>query len=299
VSVPTPGPKLHHYVPQMHLRRFADGAERLITVDIARNSRFPRSVGDAAAQNYFYAVDDDEGRRSMAVEQALSELEGVAASAIDRLLAGDFPPAADTREAIATFLGLQWTRTPRARDGTNRITDAAARLLTRAHGPEGFAAALRKAGEEVTDDEAAALWREVVSGTAFRITATQDTHIRLMLEAGEAVATLFANMPWQLVRFERRGLLTCDHPIGLWHHAEKQRRFGIGPATAEEIWFPLERRTALLVSTQWDDGELLEPSTRLARRINQIMVVGARRWLYHHPADAPTKGLALPRRTEA
>jgi len=295
----TAGPKLHHYVPQMHLRRFADGAGRLVTVDLARNSQCPQSVGDAAAQNYFYAFDDDEGRRSMAVEQALSELEGVAAAAIDRLLAGDFPPTADTREAIAAFLGLQWTRTPRARDGTNRIADAAARLLTRARGPEEFAAALRKTGEDVTDEEAATLWQDVVAGTAFRITATQDTHIRLMLEAGEAAAALFAGLPWQLVRFERRGLLTCDHPIGLWHHAEQQRRFGIGPATAEEIWVPLERRTALLVSTQWGDGELLEPSTRLARRINQIVVVGARRWLYHHPADAPTKGLALPRRAEA
>jgi hypothetical protein len=283
----------------MHLRRFADGAGRLVTVDLATNSRFPQSVGDAAAQNHFYALDDDEGGRSMAIEQALSELESVAAAAIDRLMAGDFPPAADTREAIAAFLGLQWTRTPRARDGTNRITDAGARLLTRARGPGEFAAALRKTGEDVTDEEGAALWQDVVAGTAFRITATQDTHIRLMLEVGEVAAALFASLPWQLVKFERRGLLTCDHPIGLWHHAEQRRRYGIGPATAEEIWFPLERRTALLVSTQWDDGELLEPSTRLARRINQIMVVGARRWLYHHPADAPTKGLALPRRAEA
>jgi Protein of unknown function (DUF4238) len=294
-----PGPKLHHYVPQMYLRRFADDAERLITVDLATNSRFPQSVGDAAAQNYFYAVDNDEGGRSMAVEQALSELESAAAANIDRLLAGDFPPAADTREAIAAFLGLQWTRTPRARDGTDRITDSGARLLTHAQGPAGFAEALRRAGEDVTDEEAAELWQELVSGTAFRVTATQDTHIRLMLEAGDAVATLFANLPWQLVRFERRGLLTCDHPIGLWHHDEKRRRFGIGPATAEEIWVPLERRTALLVSTQWDDGELLAPSARLARRINQIVVVGARRWLYHDPADAPTQGIALPRRTEA
>lgn len=61
-------------------------------------------MGDAAAQNYFYAVDDDEGGRSMAVEQALSELEGAAAAAIDRLLTGDFPPTADTREAVAAFL---------------------------------------------------------------------------------------------------------------------------------------------------------------------------------------------------
>jgi hypothetical protein len=256
-------------------------------------------VGDAAAQNYFYAVDDDEGGRSMAVEQALSELEGAAAAAIDRLLTEDFPPTADTREAVAAFLGLQWTRTPRARDRTNQLTDAAARLLTQAHGPAGFAAVLREAGQEITNEEAVELWQDLVSGTAFRVAAAQETHVRLMLEAGEAVAALFAGLPWQLVRFERRGLLTCDHPIGLWHHAEKQRRFGIGPVTAEEIWVPLERRTALLISAQWDDGELLEPSTRLARRINQIVVVGARRWLYHHPADTPTERLALPRRTEA
>jgi len=172
------------------------------------------------------------------------------------------------------------------------------RLLLRALGPRGLEQALGEADEETTMEEATEIWEALMDPSRYEISAHQNGQIGLMLDAGIRVAEVFATMTWQIVRFARRPLLTCDHPIGLWRRPSAQDAlFGIGPATADLACFPLDRRTALLMRSNASIENEVMPTTRLAKALNQIWVAGAQRWLYFHPQDNPLAAVILPQQS--
>lgn len=84
--------KRHHYVPQSYLLGFADGNKRLMTVPLDGVESYIQSVENAAAESYYNAFVDQQGERSMVVEEQLSAIEGDGVSAIKRILSGEFPP---------------------------------------------------------------------------------------------------------------------------------------------------------------------------------------------------------------
>lgn len=252
-------------------------------------------MGSAAAANYFNAIEEEDGGRSNEVEHLLSQFEGAGAAAISRILAGEFPPTPETRRDVSVLLGLQWTRTPRARASVDRVMAEGSRLFLKMLGPRGFEQALSEAGEETAIEEATEIWEGLMDPSRYKIGARQNGQIGLMIDAGVRVAEVFATMKWQLVRFARRPLLTCDHPIGLWRRpGAHDALFGIGPATADLACFPLDRRTALLMRSNASVEDEMLPTTRLAKVINQLWVAGAQRWLYFHPEDNPLAGVMLP-----
>jgi hypothetical protein len=72
------GPKLHHYVPQFHLRRFADSKGRFWVWDKAADRVFPSAPGGIAAETQFYRLTQYEmlGHDPLTMEKQLSALEG-------------------------------------------------------------------------------------------------------------------------------------------------------------------------------------------------------------------------------
>jgi hypothetical protein len=287
--------KRHHYVPQAYLRGFADQDERLRTVPLDGAAPFLQAVDTAAAENYYNAVVDEQGERSDQLEVALSSLEGDGIEAIRTLLYGPFPPDGGTRHRLAAYLGLQMARTPRVRAHLDQLTDRMAKTMVAFSGPSGLRRALEESGGEVSDEDAKSLGSYLSEFDQYQVRPDQNTQVRHMLEAAEVLAEPFALLPWALIAFQRKALLTSDNPIGLWLPPSERRPFeGIGLLTADEVWFPINRRTALLVSPHADDGTVLVPTAKWARRINQLVALWAHRWLYHHPHDNPVDGLRLP-----
>src|SRR3954469_8844968 len=74
----TNGPKLHHYVPKFHLRRFADPKGRLWVWDKTADRVFPSAPGGIAAETQFYRLTQYEvlGHDPLTMETQLSALEG-------------------------------------------------------------------------------------------------------------------------------------------------------------------------------------------------------------------------------
>jgi hypothetical protein len=96
------------------------------------------------------------------------------------------------------------------------------------------------------------------------------------------------------MQFQRKGLLTSDNPIGLYS-ASRRDYEGIGLKTAGAIWFPLDRRSVLLIGPLLpEDGIRIPPTAKRAKLVNATVGSWAYRFIYHHPDDDPTNGIRLP-----
>jgi hypothetical protein len=101
---------------------------------------------------------------------------------------------------------------------------------------------------------------------------------------------------------ERRGpgeplLLTSDNPVGLWTTARDGEQPSHGASTAQAIFLPLDRQTALAMVHRGTDAVATPGSVR-ARVINLAVASGAERWIFHHPSDRPLRQLQLPPRAD-
>jgi hypothetical protein len=114
-------PKLHHYVPQFYLKRFANANGKLWVWDKLKDAIFQTNPKNVAAENNFYWMQElaDAGHDPNALEKQLSVLETNASLITDQWLYWfsdldlgrqiDIPDA--NREEVALFVAVQWLRT--------------------------------------------------------------------------------------------------------------------------------------------------------------------------------------------
>lgn len=127
-------PKLHHYVPQFHLRRFVDGAGRLWAWDKQTDRVFPTSPGSIAAGTQFYRLTQYEadGHDPLTLEKQLSQLEGEVAGITEQWLEWlevmapldvvTIPRA--NRRLVALHLAAQFLRTADTREILSALMEA-------------------------------------------------------------------------------------------------------------------------------------------------------------------------------
>jgi hypothetical protein len=72
---------------------------------------------------------------------------------------------------------------------------------------------------------------------------------------------------------------------------------GVGVATADEIWFPLDRGNALILHSNQLVGEKVtdSPSTYTADQFNQEVISSSYQEIYCNEADLPQVAALLPR----
>jgi Protein of unknown function (DUF4238) len=291
--------KKHHWVPQLHLRRFASDGEQIATVDLATQRRFTQSVRDAAAANNYNEVTLTDGSTSDRVERFLGEMEGDAARVIRGVIDQErFPPEGDDRLGLGFYLAFQYLRTPATRRFFEQLAEHTFNLEVAAGGPQALRKALESRGETVTDEMVADEWK-IIRDFDWSLTLPTNEQLRQSLELAQEFAPAIASMAWHLVRFEHKKLLTCDHPVGLLPRNDKPAWSGTGFFTASLIWLPLSREVGLMARPVLPEDPHppedvpVPPTAKLANILNQITVCSADRWLYHHPDDDPTQALEL------
>jgi hypothetical protein len=281
-----------HYVPQFLLRRFAKNGQ-MRAYDMETGKYFIETVKQAASLDHFNRIENPDEPVSNDLERFFTKVEGLAAGAIARLVSGLWPLPTGDRDALAGFVALQAVRTKRTRDLIQAVTDLTVSMMaaetTRDEVRQAFEAIGRTLTEEELDGEWE-LWR------GMRATAHPHSHLKTMLEvAGQAFPMLRTQRALGFVQFERRGLLICDHPVGLYSSLASDVN-GIGIESAEEIWLPIDRRAAIVFTTELEQDTRFRPTTKLGQRINELVAGSARQWLYHHPEDTPFADLAeMPR----
>lgn len=72
---------------------------------------------------------------------------------------------------------------------------------------------------------------------------------------------MWANMQWSLNVFQRRTLLTSDHPVMLLPPTEDDPHFGVGIATAAGYGAPLSRHLGLVINASPNLPDMRVPGT--------------------------------------
>ncbi|HEX8436072.1 DUF4238 domain-containing protein [Archangium sp.] len=118
-------PKLHHYVPQFYLRRFANATGQLFVWDKTRDRSFATSPRHLAAEHDFYWHDElaAHGHDPLTLEKQLSNIEGETSRITSQWL--EWLPAAEpgeripipdiNRKIVSQFMAIQVLRTLESR----------------------------------------------------------------------------------------------------------------------------------------------------------------------------------------
>jgi len=262
-------PRRQHTVPRFLLERFArrDRITMVSRADLTR--RHEVSVRDATVHKDFYTLEGDGLPADYAVEHHLSEIEGKAASAIREVSSvGGFPPSDRCRVHLVHFLAWQLVRGEAQRASTPALVQHLADEIVRRNFPDAKPS-------EYPRVQVSKIW----------------SLAQLPALVQQILPSLLAR-PWHLLKFQQPALITGDMPVSLWQSTETPDR-GVSPIFADELRFPLDPQTALVLGTGEDETEI-QGNLRAATAINTCLGTYCRRWLLHRPTHQPLQGLSLP-----
>jgi hypothetical protein len=120
------------------------------------------------------------------------------------------------------------------------------------HDEEAARAYLRgKDGIEPDEEMVQALLETVEDMDNWEISPHQSDMVRDMVRVGFQATPFFLGRRWSSVKFAEPGLVLTDKPITLYQKPERHYRWlGVGLATADWLWLPLDRSTALIVHNE-------------------------------------------------
>lgn len=298
----------HHVVPRFYLDGFAR-QRQIGVVQLPGDTRFLQNVSDATVQNHFYTVADHPDGPDV-FERAMGRVEAEAATVLRKVLDEDvWPLPGDDRETLATLITLQVLRGPTQRQQMRQTALAAARLLVDTTTPQRLQKLAAENGEQLSAEDAARQLEDLRAAGAIDVMVSAASHIGQIEYLLPRLIRYITGRPWTLIRFARRGLITSDSPVSLVPDPSVPAHMRMGLMTARGFTFPLNRRTALMMSSpepfinagrHVDEVaagvfDLSRPgSTRQERAINLSTALGARERIYHHPDDDAFVPKVLP-----
>jgi len=295
-----------HVVSRFYLNGFASDVGRIRRVALPGEPAHVLSTGDASVIKDFYTITLPDGTQSDMFEKAFGEVEGPASAALRKLLGGTWPITGDHRAALATWIALQHLRAEDVRASQGSMNAQFIRLIVGTAGKQALRALIEKAeSRDVPDAELDREWADITKPGGPDLIPDVKQHIKILMDLLPGMAAYLHDCHWTLFRFTRRSMVTSDHPVSLVVGDDHPEWSGVGIATAELFLIPLSRRIALTIQPH-DRFPSLPPgldrvpdfqhdgTTQIANSINQQTVLGARKYVYHHPEDSPLKRLHLP-----
>ncbi|MEU0083644.1 DUF4238 domain-containing protein [Streptomyces sp. NPDC006274] len=290
-----------HTVSRFYLNGFADDAGRIRRVSLPGDPAPILSTGDASVIKDFYTVTLPDGSLSDFFEKGFSKIEGSAAEALKLILSGTWPIQGEHRKSFATWIALQHLRAEQIRQNQKNHNAEMIRLLVGVSGKEALRSLIQEAEERVVSDEELDIeWHDLTKPGGPDMAADANDHIRLLMNLLPSTSTYLNDCQWTLYKFTRRSIITSDHPVSLVVAPDYPAWQGVGIFTADLFLVPLSRRHALTIQPKnlREDMEIpdftVSGSTKIARSINQETVMGARKYIYHHPEESPLQGIYLP-----
>lgn len=282
-----------HTVPRTYLRGFADPKSRLRAFDRITQRVLPIGVSDATVVNHIYDVPSNvEGLDSQAIENYLAQSEGAATSPIEKVRSGRGIVEPEDRQPLVEFLALQMTRTTRIWEEVHQLGDWYGKVWLEGISREGVRERFRDAGIEPSDHDVEEVMKFAGNLDKYRIVPPDGSFLLMFLAAYERILPFLAGgWNWLVVR-SGRPFLTSDHPVVMIGDSFNG---GLGVANADEIWLPVGRHHAVVLSR--DDslpGIILNVPPAHAKRVCQRIALESTRWLFWHPKDDPLEGIDVP-----
>jgi Protein of unknown function (DUF4238) len=139
-------PKNHHFVAQMHAKRFTDNKGKLWAFNKQGDTIFRALPKAVFAETHLYTIEAADGNKDTSLESDLSQLEGDANFIIEKLVTAarsGRPPKLTLGERATwdMYFYVQWKRVPDVHAKVSSFTEADAFLdkifaAMRARGPE-------------------------------------------------------------------------------------------------------------------------------------------------------------------
>lgn len=257
VVTPLPNePKLHHFLPEAYLRRFADERGDLWVLDRKHGVVRRQSPEVTAAERELYTLEDEHGERDRRVESALAEfVDGPGQHAIRVLDEGGRLSGEDAGK-LAIFVSALYVRTPAFREQHRQLAEQmrdslicdgvepAVEPLPESH-PE--AQRLRAAGG-VRADELLAMFNSLRDERR----PYHNDFVKMMVNLVPMVADAIHGLEWFIASAPPgKAFVTCDAPVIITRPPNHSPLMGVGLTTpGSEKIIPLSSRVALLMGDE-------------------------------------------------
>lgn len=287
--------KRHHTVPRMHLKGFTDPKGRLRAFDRVRQRQQTITVGDATVVRGFYSLpsasDLSEGLAVDSIEKLLAEKEGAVAVIFDRLRAGRGLSPEDI-PALADYIAIQLLRTTRFETEIQAMADYYARTMLEGMSEDAVRRRLLEVGEETDDDAVASIMESLSRLDEFSFRAPEGSFMIVFLRTYLKLTPYVANGWKWIVASTSKPFLVTDHPVVLVGDSVDS---GVGLETAAEVWMPIGRHHALVMSRDFSlPTVLLNLERSVVRQRNLRLALESQRWCFWNPRDDPLEGAAVP-----
>jgi hypothetical protein len=298
-------PKRHHVVPDFYLRRFADDAGKITAVHVdVEDRKFTTSTKNVGVETLFYALPTDQGW-DYTIEHQLSLLEDAAAVDIEKLASNVRPSTMPAfRKRLSRFLAVQFIRGRRPREQMVQFFKELNLKMLQISTPEIFQAEAARRGETVTIEEARGIIDharrpdftfEIPKVGPKELPGESLIHAPDLFREGEQLIPFFFERGWTIVDFDGPLLLTSDEPVVITLDGRTPNH-PAGVANAETILFPLDPRTALLLTRPDLNAKHMRRRGTIveAKAINQFTAFRGAKQLFHHPDSDPLAPLGAP-----
>lgn len=249
-------PKLHHFLPEAYLRRFADERGNLWVIDRKQGIVRRQSPEVTAAEREMYTLEDDGGARDRSVESALAGLvDGPGQHAI-RVLDEGGRLAGEDAGKLAIFVAALYVRTPAFLEQHRQLAEQMRDSLTRGgvepaveplpeSDPEGQR--LRAAGG-VRADELLAMFNVMRDERR----PYHNDFVKMMVNLVPMLADAIHGLEWFIASAPPgKAFVTCDAPVIITPPPNHSSLLGVGLTTpGSEKIIPLSSRLALLMGDQ-------------------------------------------------
>ena len=283
-----------HTVPKSYLLGFSDPRGRLHAFDRQGQRQLPISVGDASVVTDFYQMTGGVDV-AMVERRVLGDIEGEAAGVFSRIRKGESAIDEKAQSALGRFIAMQLVRTTRARQWDEDVADWYGKIWFQGMTRADVALRFRENGIEPLEEQIDAVLELVQHPDRFRFKPPQGSFLLLMLKMYlRLLPYLNEGWNWIVVHSSGRPFLTSDHPVVMVGDLVNG---GVGVASAAEIWLPVGRHHAVVLSRDYSlPPVLLSIPSDHVRRLCQRIALEAQRWIYWHPKDSALKDIDVPSR---
>ncbi|MAU33939.1 hypothetical protein CL689_01760 [Candidatus Saccharibacteria bacterium] len=293
----------HHFLQRAYLDRFTENGRIDVVLRQTGEARTGQRTNAIANVRGLYTSTDEDGNKDGSLEGAFAqEIEGPAIRIINNA-ASVFPyvPMDDERAILASYIALQYLRTPEAkrRYETDAGRLAAIEIFNRVNSPKELRKFLKAKGED-TSKKALAIYRQKALQDLKKYTIVPDNNGWLALIAeGLKLLTpiLLRRYRWHIFYYESSSLITSDHPV-IVRQINKSTA-GVGFQNADEIIFPLGKKHCLILTTDPTLGEIVHfiKGEEHVDMLNELIFHGSYLEIYSPPSvSGKFKGRPLGKR---
>jgi hypothetical protein len=278
----------HHTVPRFYLEYWTNHGGYIDVVEKPGGRRYRTVPKTASAETDFYTYIDLDGNLSGHMEQVLGVIEAGASAAIGRIthpLFGRFPPPPDDKQEIATLIAFQKVRGKRRRREIETQADFYMKLQYSGLDSDAIKRLLENQLGHASPEHVTEMEGFVANLDEYEFVPDPNDHVRMMGKLAEQIFRRLMRRHWYLGVFEEPVLITSDEPVML-HKTNPSPIRGHGLLDADEVWFPLNPSTLLILTLEPQPVPARFPAPiSTAGTVNTYAAHNAYQHLFLHPAQ--------------